>query len=143
MARASSCCLYMYVSRASGINIAEVYTHQRVSVDEGLIVPIPEVTCKLTVLLGWCCFWDEKGHYSSHETKGTRAIQIDYYLLLQELMTRVESFQCEAQKVIQSGTTDVTRLQQLLDNGHTLDVELPEIPKLKQVSTMFFYTVVQ
>lgn len=54
---------------------------------------------------------------------------------LQELMTHVESFQCEAQKVIQSGTTDVTRLQQLLDNGHTLDVDLPEIPKLKQVRT--------
>lgn len=52
--------------------------------------------------------------------------------LVQELMTRVESFQCEAQKVIQSGTTDVVRLQQLLDNGHTLDVDLPEIPKLKQ-----------
>ena len=50
-------------------------------------------------------------------------------------MTHVESFQCEAQKVIQSGTTDVTRLQQLLDNGHTLDVDLPEIPKLKQVRT--------
>ena len=48
-------------------------------------------------------------------------------------MTHVESFQCEAQKVIQSGTTDVARLQQLLDNGHTLDVDLPEIPKLKQV----------
>lgn len=56
-------------------------------------------------------------------------------LVLQELMTHVESFQCEAQKVIQSGTTDVTRLQQLLDNGHTLDVDLPEIPKLKQVRT--------
>ncbi|XP_022801801.1 lysine-specific demethylase 5C-like [Stylophora pistillata] len=52
--------------------------------------------------------------------------------LVQELMTHVESFQCEAQKVIQSGTTDTTRLQQLLDNGHTLDVDLPEIPKLKQ-----------
>lgn len=52
--------------------------------------------------------------------------------LVQELMTHVESFQCEAQKVIQSSTTDVTRLQQLLDNGHTLDVDLPEIPKLKQ-----------
>lgn len=48
-------------------------------------------------------------------------------------MTHVESFQCEAQKVIQSGTTDATRLQQLLDNGNTLDVDLPEIPKLKQV----------
>ena len=56
-------------------------------------------------------------------------------LFLQELMTHVESFQCEAQKVIQSGTTDVTRLQQLLDNGHTLDVDLPEIPKLKHVRT--------
>ena len=48
-------------------------------------------------------------------------------------MTRVESFQCEAQKVIQRSNTDVTRLQQLLDNGHSLDVDLPEIPKLKQV----------
>lgn len=55
------------------------------------------------------------------------------FLLVQELMTHVESFQCEAQKVIQSGTTDVAQLQQLLDNGHTLDVDLPEIPKLKQV----------
>ena len=59
----------------------------------------------------------------------------DVFLMLQELMTHVESFQCEAQKVIQSGTTDVAQLQQLLDNGHTLDVDLPEIPKLKQVRT--------
>lgn len=57
-----------------------------------------------------------------------------FFLSLQkELMTRVESFQCEAQKVIQRSNTDVTRLQQLLDNGHSLDVDLPEIPKLKQV----------
>ena len=62
------------------------------------------------------------------------------FFLYQELMTHVESFQCEAQKVIQSSTTDVTRLQQLLDNGHTLDVDLPEIPKLKQVCMVHLCT---
>lgn len=56
-------------------------------------------------------------------------------------MTHVESFQCEAQKVIQSGTTDLAQLQQLLDNGHTLDVDLPEIPKLKQVWPVFSLSV--
>lgn len=60
---------------------------------------------------------------------------------MQELMTHVESFQCEAQKVIQSGTTDVAQLQQLLDNGHTLDVDLPEIPKLKQVWAELYQVV--
>ena len=51
----------------------------------------------------------------------------------QELMTHVESFQCEAQKVIQSSGNEVKRLQHLLDTGNSLDVDLPEIPKLKQV----------
>lgn len=63
----------------------------------------------------------------------TSLMVVLFFLMLQELMTHVESFQCEAQKVIQSGTTDLAQLQQLLDNGHTLDVDLPEIPKLKQV----------
>lgn len=48
-------------------------------------------------------------------------------------MTHVESFQCEAQKVLQDPVVDKIRLQQLLDTGSSLDVELPEIPKLKQV----------
>lgn len=48
-------------------------------------------------------------------------------------MTHVESFQCEAQKVLQDPVVDKIRLQQLLDTGASLDVELPEIPKLKQV----------
>ena len=49
-------------------------------------------------------------------------------------MTHVESFQCEAQKVLhQELSPDFEQLQQLLDTGSNLDVELPEIPKLKQV----------
>ena len=51
-------------------------------------------------------------------------------------MTHVESFQCEAQKVLHQDTNpDLKQLQQLLDTGSNLDVELPEIPKLKQVGT--------
>lgn len=49
-------------------------------------------------------------------------------------MSHVESFQCEAQKVLQEPIADPARLQQLLDTGTGLDVELPEIPKLKQVN---------
>ncbi|XP_048582625.1 lysine-specific demethylase 5A isoform X2 [Nematostella vectensis] len=52
--------------------------------------------------------------------------------LVQDLMMHVESFQCEAQKVLQEPVPDVDKLQQLLDTGGGLDVELPEIPKLKQ-----------
>ena len=51
----------------------------------------------------------------------------------QDLMSHVESFQSEAQKVLQEPTADVARLEQLLDTGITLDVDLPELPKLKQV----------
>jgi len=58
-------------------------------------------------------------------------------------MTHVESFQCEAQKVLQEPVADTARLQQLLDTGTGLDVELPEIPKLKQVETnSSFFTII-
>lgn len=52
----------------------------------------------------------------------------------QDLMSHVESFQSEAQKILQDPSVDVARLEQLLDTGGSLDVDFPEIPKLKQVT---------
>ena len=47
-------------------------------------------------------------------------------------MNRVESFQSEAQEVLGESEPNAGKLKQLLDTAVALDVDLPEIPKLKQ-----------
>ena len=47
-------------------------------------------------------------------------------------MNRVESFQSEAQEVLCQAEPNTVKLKQLLDTAIALDVDLPEIPKLKQ-----------
>ncbi|XP_013414674.1 lysine-specific demethylase 5A-like isoform X2 [Lingula anatina] len=53
--------------------------------------------------------------------------------LIQELLQQVLDFQTEAQDALQDQNPDSERLEKLMDFGVTLDVDLPEIPKLKQV----------
>ena len=50
-----------------------------------------------------------------------------------ELLDSVKNFQVEAQGALGEETPDSEKLQRLLDLGTTLDVELPEVPSLKQV----------
>lgn len=47
-------------------------------------------------------------------------------------MNRVESFQSEAQEILCETEPSAGKLKQLLDTAVALDVDLPEIPKLKQ-----------
>lgn len=47
-------------------------------------------------------------------------------------MNRVESFQSEAQEILCEAEPNAAKLKQLLDTATALDVDLPEIPKLKQ-----------
>lgn len=58
-------------------------------------------------------------------------------------MNRVESFQSEALSLLCEPEPDPQRLKQLLDAGLTLDVDLPEIPKLKQVRHDFIKQKIQ
>ena len=45
----------------------------------------------------------------------------------------VIEFQKEAEEALVAETPDSEKLEKLIDVGITLDVDLPEIPKLKQV----------
>ena len=57
-------------------------------------------------------------------------------LSIQELLQKVLDFQAEAQEALVEETPNSTKLERLMEFGITLDVELPEIPKLKQVKLM-------
>lgn len=52
---------------------------------------------------------------------------------LQELLDKVVAFQEEAQEALSAEVPDSRQLEKLIDIGITLDVDLPEIPRLKQV----------
>lgn len=51
---------------------------------------------------------------------------------LQELLENVEDFHERAQVALSDEMPDSSKLQALLDLGRGLDVELPELPRLKQ-----------
>lgn len=51
---------------------------------------------------------------------------------LQELLENVEDFHERAQVALSDEMPDSSKLQALLDLGSGLDVELPELPRLKQ-----------
>ncbi|XP_060607947.1 lysine-specific demethylase 5A-like isoform X1 [Ruditapes philippinarum] len=53
--------------------------------------------------------------------------------LLKELLDQVLNFQAEAKEALEAETPDSVKLEQLIDFSVQLDVDLPEIPKLKQV----------
>lgn len=54
------------------------------------------------------------------------------FLCLQELLENVEDFHERAQVALSDEMPDSSKLQALLDLGSGLDVELPELPRLKQ-----------
>lgn len=54
------------------------------------------------------------------------------FLLLKELLEKVEEFHERAQAALSDEMPDSSKLQALLDLGSGLDVELPELPRLKQ-----------
>ena len=54
--------------------------------------------------------------------------------MLQDLLQRVLDFQLEAVEALEEETPNSAKLEKLMEFGVTLDVDLPEIPKLKQVS---------
>lgn len=53
--------------------------------------------------------------------------------VLQDLLQKVLDFQAEAKEAMNEETPDSEKLDRLLEFGCSLDVELPEVPKLKQV----------
>ncbi|XP_071961642.1 lysine-specific demethylase 5A-like [Antedon mediterranea] len=52
--------------------------------------------------------------------------------IIQNLLDKVETFQAEAQDALADDSPDSEKLKRLLEIGVELDVELPEMPKLKQ-----------
>ncbi|KAK7101928.1 hypothetical protein V1264_020234 [Littorina saxatilis] len=54
-------------------------------------------------------------------------------VLIKELVDKVVAFQEEAQEALTAEVPDSRQLEKLIDIGITLDVDLPEIPRLKQV----------
>ncbi|XP_012946958.1 lysine-specific demethylase 5A isoform X2 [Aplysia californica] len=52
---------------------------------------------------------------------------------IKELLTRVLDFRVEAQEALEAETPDSEQVEALIEFGIGLDVDLPEIPKLKQV----------
>lgn len=56
----------------------------------------------------------------------------DLLPVLQELLENVEDFHERAQVALSDEMPDSSKLQALLDLGSGLDVELPELPRLKQ-----------
>lgn len=51
----------------------------------------------------------------------------------------MESFQCEASCFLEESSNDVQRLTDLLEQGQSLDIDLPELTSIKQVLNAFFH----
>lgn len=49
------------------------------------------------------------------------------------------NFQADAKEALEAETPDSVKLEQLIDFSVQLDVDLPEIPKLKQVNSDFVW----
>ncbi len=64
---------------------------------------------------------------------GFEQVQVMCFRLLQDLLKKVMGFQKDAQDALDEETPNSSRLEKLMDFGITLDVDLPEVPKLKQV----------
>ena len=58
--------------------------------------------------------------------------------ILQDLLNRVLEFREEAQEALDAETPDSEQVEGLIEFGIGLDVDLPEIPKLKQVNNNDF-----
>lgn len=67
----------------------------------------------------------------SEAKNGSRGVH--WRFVLQELVDKVVAFQEEAQEALTAEVPDSRQVEKLIDIGITLDVDLPEIPRLKQV----------
>ncbi|XP_076448659.1 lysine-specific demethylase 5A-like [Babylonia areolata] len=63
----------------------------------------------------------------------TLPCRIHEAVLIKELVDKVVAFQKEAKEALTAATPDSRQVEKLIDIGITLDVDLPEIPSLKQV----------
>ena len=57
--------------------------------------------------------------------------------LLQDLLKKVTSFQAKAREALRAEEPDSDALAKLMEEGVTLDIDLPELPRLKQVTWCF------
>ena len=55
------------------------------------------------------------------------------FVPFQELVDKVVKFQHEAQEALEEATPNTVHLESLMETAVTLDIDLPEIPRLKQV----------
>lgn len=60
-------------------------------------------------------------------------LMICFFSSFQELLDQVINFQKEAQDALNAETPDSEKLEQLIEFSATMDVDLVEIPRLKQV----------
>ena len=67
----------------------------------------------------------------------------NHFVLLQELLESVRKFQQDAKEALEEETPDSEKVQNLLDIGNSMDVELPEIPNLKQVGYWLCFVIDQ
>ena len=72
-------------------------------------------------------------HQSTNKLYLKIICNVQFSCVLQELLDRVIEFQRDAQNALIAETPDSEKLEQLIYFSVTLDVDLPEIPKLKQV----------
>lgn len=60
-------------------------------------------------------------------------INVLWILNSQDFLQEIENFITEAQETLEDAIPNSEKLQKLLDKGNSFDIELSEIPKLKQV----------
>ena len=60
---------------------------------------------------------------------------------IDKLMTQVESFRYEAKLLLTAEDYNESRVHELLEHAETLDLDLPEIPELKLVSFLPYFSV--
>lgn len=56
------------------------------------------------------------------------------YSLFQDWLDRTLQFEADAKEILDEEVPDSKRLEKLYDAGVNLDIDLPEIPQLSQVS---------
>ena len=61
-----------------------------------------------------------------------------FFCVSQDLLKKIDNFQEDARDALQDAIPNSEKLQNLLDVGAGLDIDLPEVPKLKQASWNWF-----
>ena len=58
-------------------------------------------------------------------------------VLLKDLLQKVTEFQAEVNRVVSDDLLDLEQLEKLMDTGIELDIDMPELNRLKQVCIDF------